>query len=159
LHWYFGHQKDDAQIGLQCRDGLARDDSGASAAEFALIVPVLLLILFSIIQFGITINNYIQITSGARAGARTLAISRGSATPYQDSVTAFRNSAPNISPTMTLSVNGTACSSNGACQPLLAAAAGQPAVFRATLPCNLQVMGFDFAPGCQLVSQTTERVE
>ena len=141
------------------RSGFMGGEDGASAAEFAIILPVMLIALFGIIQFGITINNYIEITSGARAGARVLAVSRGSATPYQDSVTAFRNSAPNISATMNLSINGAGCGADGACQGLLTNAAGQPAAFRATYPCNLKIMGFDFAPGCQLSAQTTERVE
>ena len=138
---------------------MLRADDGASAVEFAIILPVMMLVLFGIIRMGITINNYIEITSGSRAGVRILAVSRGSATPYKDSTTAFGNSAPNISPTMTLTVNGTGCGSDAACQTLLKTAAGQPAVFRATYPCNLKIMSIDFAPSCQLVSQTTERVE
>ena len=38
--------------------------------EFTLVLPVLLVVLFGIIQFGITFNNYISLTDSVRAGAR-----------------------------------------------------------------------------------------
>ena len=137
-----------------------RNPAGASAAEFALILPVLLLALFAIIKFGILLNNNIEITSGARASARVLSISRGSATPYSDGIAAFNNSAPNItSATVTMSVNGASCNADGSCAAMLNSAAGQPVSVTATHSCDLTIVGFDFAPGCQLQSQTTERVE
>jgi Flp pilus assembly protein TadG len=142
------------------RGDFIRNHTGASAAEFALILPVLLIALFAIIKFGIVLNNDIEITSGARASARVLAISRGSATPYSDSMTAFNNSAPNITgATIALSVDGTACGADGSCSTLLAGAAGRPVSVTASHSCDLNIMGVDFAPGCQLQSQTTERVE
>ena len=156
---YSNRQKGSKQGQPSRLGAMLREDRGASAVEFAIILPVMLMGFFAIIKMGIAINNHIEITSGARAGVRVLAVSRGSATPYRDSTAAFRSSAPNISPTMTVTVNGTGCGSDSACQTLLKDAAGQPAVFRATTPCNLQIMGVDFAPGCQLASQTTERVE
>src|SRR5208282_526862 len=47
-----------------------KDCSGAAASEFALILPVMLLIFFAIIQFGLTLNNYIELTNAAVSGAR-----------------------------------------------------------------------------------------
>jgi Flp pilus assembly protein TadG len=138
---------------------IARDGSGASALEFALILPVLLTMLFAIVKFVFVINNNIEMTSGTRAGARVLAISRGSATPYTDSVAAFNSSAPNISATVAMSVNGSACSANGTCATLLTSAAGQPVSVSATFPCDLRIGGFNFIPSCNLSAQTTERVE
>jgi len=143
----------------RARFALARDESGASALEFALILPVMMLSLFAIIQFGIAINNYVEITSGTSAGARVLSVSRGSATPYTSSVAAFASAAPNINATITMSVNGTACGADGACQTLLNTAASQPIIVSATYPCNLTNMGYAFVPNCQLTSQTTERAE
>jgi Flp pilus assembly protein TadG len=51
-------------------------DEGQAVVEFAVILPVLLLVLFGILQFGIVFNNYIQVTSAAREGARKAATSR-----------------------------------------------------------------------------------
>ena len=47
-----------------------RDDTGASAVEFALIVPVLLLVVFGIINFGIVFSQQLTINNGVREGAR-----------------------------------------------------------------------------------------
>ncbi|HWY63757.1 MAG TPA: TadE/TadG family type IV pilus assembly protein [Rhizomicrobium sp.] len=138
---------------------ILNNDSGASAAEFAIVVPFLLLAFMTVVKLGIVINNYIEINSGTRASSRVLSIGRGSATPYTDSLAAFRSMAPNLSLTPTMTVNGTACASDGACQTQLNTASGLPVVVSASLSCNLTIMGFNYAPGCTLSSQTTERAE
>ncbi len=47
-----------------------RDQKGQSLVEFALTLPVLLLLVMGIVQFGIVFNAYITVTSAAREGAR-----------------------------------------------------------------------------------------
>jgi Flp pilus assembly protein TadG len=138
---------------------ILNNENGASAAEFAIVVPFLLLAFMTVVQLGIVINNYIEINSGTRAGSRVLSISRGSATPYTDSLAAFRSMAPNLTVMPTMTVNGTNCGSDGACQTQLNTASGLPVVVSASLVCNLTIMGFNYAPGCTLSSQTTERAE
>lgn len=49
-------------------------EKGSSSVEFALILPVLILILFGIIQFGFVFNNYLAVTHAAREGARLAAV-------------------------------------------------------------------------------------
>ena len=51
-----------------------RGDQGAAAVEFALVLPVLVLILFAIIDFGRMLNAQITLTEAAREGARAGAI-------------------------------------------------------------------------------------
>jgi Flp pilus assembly protein TadG len=46
------------------------DDSGQALAEFALLVPLLLLFLFGTIQFGFTLSGQIGLTNAAREAAR-----------------------------------------------------------------------------------------
>ena len=46
-------------------------EKGASAVEFALVLPVLILILFGIIEFGFIIYDKAVITNASREGART----------------------------------------------------------------------------------------
>jgi Flp pilus assembly protein TadG len=46
------------------------DDSGASAVEFALVVPILLLLVFGIVNFGILFSQQITLNNGVREGAR-----------------------------------------------------------------------------------------
>jgi Flp pilus assembly pilin Flp len=53
------------------QDAMARrDEDGAAAVEFALLLPLLVLLLFGLIQFGIAFNTKIQATNAAREGAR-----------------------------------------------------------------------------------------
>jgi Flp pilus assembly pilin Flp len=47
-----------------------RDEDGAAAVEFALLLPLLVLLLFGLIQFGLAFNTKIQATNAAREGAR-----------------------------------------------------------------------------------------
>jgi hypothetical protein len=47
-----------------------RRDRGASTVEFALLLPILALLIFGIIDFGTTYNDYQQLRSGTRDGAR-----------------------------------------------------------------------------------------
>jgi Flp pilus assembly protein TadG len=49
-------------------------DRGTAAVEFALIVPVLLLIIFGIIDFGRALNAQISLTGAAREGVRLAAL-------------------------------------------------------------------------------------
>ncbi len=55
--------------------------------EFALVLPILLLLVMGIIQFGVLFNNYVTLTDGVRAGARQAAVSR----TLPDPVTAATN--------------------------------------------------------------------
>jgi Flp pilus assembly pilin Flp len=48
----------------------SRDQDGAAAVEFALLLPLLVLLLFGFIQFGLAFNTRIQATNAAREAAR-----------------------------------------------------------------------------------------
>src|SRR4051794_35629646 len=50
------------------------DDRGAAAVELALVLPVLMLLVMGIVQFGLAFNRQISLSGGAREGARWLAI-------------------------------------------------------------------------------------
>jgi len=51
-----------------------RSDGGAAAVEFALILPVVLLVIFGIIDFGRMLNAQITLTEAAREAARATAL-------------------------------------------------------------------------------------
>ena len=53
-----------------------RDEKGQAMTEFAVVLPVVALVLFAIVQFGIAFNNYLTLTDAVRRGARTAAVSR-----------------------------------------------------------------------------------
>ena len=64
--------------------------------EFALVLPILALLLFGVIQFGLVFNNYVTLTDAVRAGARKGAVSRHLADPAGAAQTATRNAATNL---------------------------------------------------------------
>ena len=139
---------------------LWRADRGTSALEFAIVVPVLVLLIFGGLQFGNTLNNYEALSAATRAGARQFSLSRGDATPMTDTQNQIYSTAPNLTKasfTITLSVNGTTCTSDASCSTALVS--GVPATVTTSYPCSLQVGGTNFAPGCTLSVNSTERVE
>ncbi|MCC5782362.1 pilus assembly protein TadE [Kocuria sp. CCUG 69068] len=68
---------------------------GAVAVEFALVLPLLLTILFAIIEFGHAYNVQISVTHAAREAARTMAVTQDW-TAAQDAALA---SSPSLTPT------------------------------------------------------------
>jgi len=144
-------------------------ENGIAAIEFALIAPVLFFLLLGLVQFGLTLGNYVMLTNAVNVGAMQFAISRSDTTPYTDTVSAIKAAAPTLTPaslTITLSVNGTACATDSACSTALIAAAPssggslQPAAVTATYPCGAMLAGYNFwASTCQLTSTMTEGVQ
>lgn len=51
-----------------------RSEEGAVAVEFALLLPLLLVMLIGIMEFGLLYNAQITLTAAAREGARTVAV-------------------------------------------------------------------------------------
>lgn len=99
---------------------VVRDGTGAILVEFTLLLPALLLLLMGIFQFGLVFYNYIMVTNAAAAGARTFAYGRWDSNIYTDTAAAINSASSNLSGlTIALSVNGTACASNSACQTAL----------------------------------------
>jgi Flp pilus assembly protein TadG len=70
---------------------VVRNCTGAAMLEFALVLPVLLLVVFGITQFGLVFFHYLMVTNGAEVGARQLSTSRFDSTPYTDTVAAIQN--------------------------------------------------------------------
>ena len=63
-----------------------RSERGQSLTEFALALPILALLLFAVIQFGIVFNNFVTLTDATRAGARKAAVDRQLANPAGSAV-------------------------------------------------------------------------
>jgi Flp pilus assembly protein TadG len=112
-------------------------------------LPLLSLILFGIIQFGIVFNNYIDLTDAVRAGARKATVSRQTGDPAgPEGVTkaAVINSAGDI----TIDPNKITVTSDW--QP------GHDVTVQAAYPYSIDLFGVVLASG-DLHSKTTERVE
>jgi Flp pilus assembly protein TadG len=73
-----------------------RDQRGQTAVEFALVAPILIVLLLGIIQIGIAFHNYVTITDAARAGARKAIVARFSGGDTTATVQAVRNSAADL---------------------------------------------------------------
>jgi Flp pilus assembly protein TadG len=71
-----------------------RGQYGQSLVEFAIVVPVFLLLMFALIDFSRLLFTYISISNGAREMARVAAVSTpaGGSWSSSDAVTAFLNS-------------------------------------------------------------------
>ena len=54
---------------------------GQTLTEFAMVLPLLALLLFGIIQFGIVFHQYVTLTDSVRAGGRQGAVSRDLSNP------------------------------------------------------------------------------
>jgi Flp pilus assembly protein TadG len=65
-----------------------RNERGQALVEMALVLPLLLLILMAILQFGEMYNVYNNLTDAARVGARTLSIQRNVADPCTPAIAA-----------------------------------------------------------------------
>jgi len=139
-----------------------KNKEGVTAIEFAIISPVMLTLLIGIFQFGVAMNHQLNLTNAVAQGALTLALSRGTTTPYTSATAAIASAAPNLAAaqtTITVTINGAACTDNTTCKAALVA--GQAAVVRATYPCNLVVMGVNYAPGgtCTLSAQSAQMIQ
>jgi Flp pilus assembly protein TadG len=143
-------------------------EEGGALVEMAIVLPVLMLIVTGIFAFGITLNNYVQLTNATSVGARLLAISRlNTLDPCGDTVAAIRHAAPSLTPsllqfsfvlnTTAYPSNTTSCSSSstttGAAANLIQ---GDPVTVTVTYPCSLGVYGKNLVPGCALSAQVTE---
>jgi Flp pilus assembly protein TadG len=81
------------------------NDHGAAAVEFALIVPILLLLLFGIFEFGRAYNTQISLSGAAREGARVMAISNS----VPNATSATLAAAPSVTPAPSVVITPTSC--------------------------------------------------
>jgi Flp pilus assembly protein TadG len=141
-------------------------EDGQAVVEFALVLPVLMLIVVGIFKFGIVFNNYLQLTDAVRAGARQLAIERGQGAPCLDAQGEVYAAAGSLDttklgvtmvdpPQAAYSVSG----SNGvSATPCPTLASGDAATVSASYSCDLSFLQI-VLPNCTISASSTERVE
>ena len=130
-------------LGAKAR--LASDEAGQAVVEFALVLPILMMVLIGILEFGRAWNTYQVITDAAREGARNVVVSGSTAT--NASVTQIVNDALARARlnTATLST-ANPCPTGSVTAPLvcltgLGAATGTPASVQIAYPYNFTFLG------------------
>ena len=122
--------------------------------EFAIVLPVLLLIVLGIIQFGFLFKDYIALTDAVRVGARQAAVSRTLPDPTGTTVARVQKAAVGLSQSkLNITVEPW--------DPLTGtntwAQSGDVTV-TATYPFNINLIGITVMSGV-ITSRTIERVE
>lgn len=79
---------------------LRQSDAGQSLVEFTLILPLLLILLFAIVDFGRAFYTWNSLSNAAREGARVAAV-QGSNAQINSAVTAAMGGLTTTSPTLT----------------------------------------------------------
>jgi Flp pilus assembly protein TadG len=148
-------------------------DEGGSLVEFALVAPMMMMLMTGMFSFGIGLNNYIILTNAVNAGARSMALARNQTTPalagtdpckYATQV--LSNSAPLINTsglTFAISYSTTSTSTvtttnyTNTCAGLTMNP-GDTVQMQATLPYSLAIYGWK-ATSINLVGQTSEFVQ
>jgi Flp pilus assembly protein TadG len=131
------------------------DERGQAVTEFAVILPVLLLVLFAIFQFGVIFNNYIQVSAAAREGARKGVVSRnaGNCTTVNNlAIAAAKAAAPGLDSTKVVIPTPTETCTNNALAP------GTDFTITVSYPWSVSLLGAVVASG-NMSSSTTMRVE
>lgn len=121
-------------------------ERGQTMTEFALVLPLLVMLLFGIIQFGITFNNYITLTDAVRAGARQGAVSRHLDDPEGAAEEQVRDAATDLK-AADLDVDVTSTWTTG-----------EDVTVEASYPYSIKLLGMTIKSG-RMHSKTTERVE
>src|SRR5207248_1772589 len=85
-----------------------RNEQGQTMTEFTLVLPILALLLFGVIQFGIIFNQYLTLTDAVRAGARKAAVSRQVGNPVGTTTAAVKSASGDLDQSkMTITVSST----------------------------------------------------
>ena len=139
------------------------DKRGVAALEFALVLPMLSILIFGAVEFGIILNQYQTLTNATIVGVKQFAFGIGvSPTPYTDARTAISTAAPRLTPlAIRLFVNATECTSDADCKSK-AAAAGSSGYVTVTL--SYSCIADNFLPSLITIpttisSQQTERIQ
>jgi Flp pilus assembly protein TadG len=137
---------------------LHKRESGQSAVELAIVLPILLMVMLGIVQFGTLFRDYIALTDATRVGARQASVARslgGTDTFKTNAVIAATKSAGvNLDPnkmTVTvapLKVDGITPGWEG----------GGQVTVRSQYPFRISLIGMVFFTGT-VKSRTVERVE
>lgn len=145
---------------------------GQSVIEFAIVLPVMLIMLTGLLWWGLVFLDYFNLTNAVDAGSRTLALYRGTVTdtwdPCNATVTALYNAAPrlsqsNLNITITITPYGGSSASyppgqSGSCtSQSLGTQGGGTVQVQATYPLQLPI--FNWATAITLADANTQSIQ
>ncbi|MCW2925814.1 MAG: TadE family protein [Thermoleophilia bacterium] len=79
--------------------GTPEPEAGQAMVEFALVLPVLCVLLFGIVEFGLAFWHYQMVSAAASEGARRGAISRTASDRTSRVIQTVKDSSPQLDPT------------------------------------------------------------
>lgn len=125
-----------------------RSESGQALVEFALLLPILAVLLMGIIEFGVVFHDYVTVTDASRVGARKAAVSRFVGDNGAAAETAALKAAQSLkSPGLTADCTSTDWTRNGS-----------EVSCTVSYPYSIKVLDWVVKTGT-LTSVTTERLE
>lgn len=123
-------------------------EEGQTAVEFALVLPILAVLLFAIVEFGVTFHDYVTVTDASRVAAREAAVSRHTG----DFGAAAEAAGAQAAQSLDEDDLDVACEAADWTRP------GNDVSCTVTYPYSIDVLGWVVANGT-LTSETTERLE
>jgi Flp pilus assembly protein TadG len=121
-------------------------EHGQTAVEFAVVLPILVLLLLGIVQFGLAFHNYLGITDATRVGARAAAVHRATGA-CSAARTAIQNT---VSPAQWTTISTRTTCAEGA-------NVGDPVTVSIKYPYKIGLPNFSAAG--DLTASATERLE
>ncbi|HEY4357806.1 MAG TPA: TadE/TadG family type IV pilus assembly protein [Acidobacteriaceae bacterium] len=147
---------------MRARHGDA-GEQGQSMVEFALALPIMLIIVTGICAFGITISHYMILTDATNVGGRQLAIIRGSVTDACSTVSqtiaqsASTLTAGSLTYKFVLNGNTTSGAKPSCVSDTSDLLPGQTVQVTVTYSaCSLAFFGTNYSPSCTIQAQATE---
>ncbi|HZA33740.1 MAG TPA: TadE/TadG family type IV pilus assembly protein [Vicinamibacterales bacterium] len=132
----------------QLKHNKMKNELGQTMTEFALVLPILVVLMLGIVQFGLAFNNYVTLTDAVRAGARKAAVSRNASDPAGTCRSAVLAAGTNL--------DATELGSNLSCTSSWAP--GSEVTVHADYPYSIKILNWSVYSG-RLNSTMKERVE
>jgi Flp pilus assembly protein TadG len=127
--------------------GLKREE-GQALTEFALVMPLLFVLIFAIVEGALTLNSYLQLTDAVRVSARIASVdgSQGSAAAASAAASALSDAAGSLS-LENVQVTSPSWQS------------GQPVTVQASVPYRITLPLFGTVMSGYLTSRSIQRIE
>jgi Flp pilus assembly protein TadG len=137
-----------------------QDESGQAMTEFALVLPLLFVLIFAIIEGGLTVNRYLQLTDAVRVGARVASVngSQGPAVAAPAATSALTGAVDgltltNVSVTASCPTTPTPTTCTNSWQ------SGNPVTVQASVQYTVKLPLFGTVASGYLTSKSIQRIE